>query len=69
MIDDFDEVTHGVRNFQFEGQGQRETPVASLRTTLLVVLRLRSRVAQRLSAKMVEQELRLDRAKALFGVP
>ena len=27
VINNFSEVTHGVRNFQFEGQGQRETPV------------------------------------------
>jgi hypothetical protein len=43
-----------VTPFKFPGQGQNRTPVADLRTTLLVVLRLRSRVAQRLSAKVVD---------------
>lgn len=50
----FSEVYQKVVHFQFTGQGQRETPVADLRTTLLVVLRLRSRVAQKLSAKIVD---------------
>ena len=54
VMENFSEVSHGVGHFQFEGQGQRKTPVGDLRTTLLVVLRLRSRVAQRLSAKMVD---------------
>lgn len=48
------EVNDGIVNFKFGGQGQRETPVADLQTTLLVVLRLRSRAAQRLSAKVVD---------------
>ena len=26
-INNFSEVTHGVRNFHFEGQGQRESPL------------------------------------------
>jgi len=42
---------------EFDEQGQRPTPVARLRTTLLVVLRLRSRVAQRLSAKACDPDL------------
>ena len=54
VMENFSEVSHAVGNFQFEGQGQRETPVAHLRTMLLVVLRLRNRVAQRLSVKMVD---------------
>jgi hypothetical protein len=45
-----DQVTH----FKFAGQRQKDTPVADLRTTLLVILRLRSRVAQRLSTKVVD---------------
>jgi hypothetical protein len=48
------EVSRGIANFKFTGQGQRETPVANLRTTLLVVLRLRSRVVRRLSTKVVD---------------
>ena len=48
------EPSHGVRYLQAAGQGQRRTPFADLRGTLLVVLRLRSRVAQRLSARIVD---------------
>ena len=54
VMEQFQEVTHAVRNLQFPGPGQRMTPVGDLRTTLLVVLRLRSRVAQKLSAKVVD---------------
>ena len=54
VMGEFSSVAQLVSNFQFEGAGQRETPVGDLRTALLVVLRLRSRVAQRLSANMVD---------------
>ena len=53
VMEEFSEVTHGVSNFQFEGPGQRKTPVGDLRTSLLVVLRLRSRVAP-ISAKAAD---------------
>jgi hypothetical protein len=54
VVNNFSEVAQYVSSFQFPGRGQNRTPVADLRTTLLVVLRLRSRVAQRLSAKVVD---------------
>jgi hypothetical protein len=47
-------VRDAIPNFKFPGHGQRPTPVGDLRTMLLVVLRLRSRVAQKLSAKAVD---------------
>ena len=43
-----------VHYLQATGQGQRRTPFADLRGTLLLVLRLRSRAAQRLSARIVD---------------
>ena len=49
------EVTHAVRNFQFDGQGQRPTPLAGLQTTLLMLLRLRIRVAQNWLRALAEQ--------------
>jgi hypothetical protein len=54
VLGQYEEVRHSVLNLKFNGPGQRETPAADLRTTLLVVLRLRSRVAQRLSTKVVD---------------
>jgi len=73
VLDEFDEVSHAVRNFQFDGRGQRQTAVAPLRTTLLVLLRLRSRAAQRLSAKMVDVFVRFvggdpDLAKEVLSI-
>jgi hypothetical protein len=54
VLQSYKESIDGADTFKFPGRGQQETPVADLRTTLLVVLRLRSRVAQRLSAKVVD---------------
>ena len=54
VIHKFDEVGRAVTYLQFDGSDQQNTPVANIRTTLLVVLRLRSRVTQRLSAKKVD---------------
>ena len=51
VLRDYMEVYQKVAHFKFPGQGQRDSPVADLRTTLLVVLRLRS---QYLSAKVVD---------------
>ena len=42
----FAEGAQTVSSFKFAGRGQQETWVGDLRTTLLVVLRLRSRVQQ-----------------------
>ena len=42
------EVTHAMRNFQFDGQSQRPTPVASLWTTRGAALRSRVRATRKL---------------------
>ena len=37
VFNNFSEVTHGVRNFHFEGQGQRETHVIARRRMMSLV--------------------------------
>ena len=56
----YDHIVH----FKFPGPGQRNTPMADLRTTLLVVLRLRSRgfPASNLASKAKEQSHGEDQA-------
>ena len=51
---EYSELADFIGQFKFPGAGRHETPIADLRTTLLVVLRLRSKVAQRLSAKVID---------------
>ena len=50
VLEVYQELKDNILQFKFPGAGRYTTPVADLRTTLLVVLRLRSRVAQRLSS-------------------
>jgi len=54
VIEGYDLLCHAVTQNRFAGSGRYETPVADLKTTLLVVLRLRSRVAQKITAKAVD---------------
>jgi hypothetical protein len=50
----YEVLTDGVGQNRFPGSGRYPTPMADLRTTLLVALRLRSRVAQLFSAKVAD---------------
>lgn len=52
----YNEVSETVGDFKFEGQGQRDTPVGDLKTTLLVLLRLRSGVAQKITANVPQSQ-------------
>lgn len=54
VCNDYEAVIQNVDHCQFPGERQRPTPIADLKTTLLVVLRLRSKVAQKLSAKVID---------------
>ena len=60
----FAEGAQTVSSFKFAGRGQQETWVGDLRTTLLVVLRLRSRVQQVLEDfSAVSQTVRICRGR------